>query len=287
MPNKAQFVELLAERLDGDRKRAAAALDAVIDTVYAAVARGEKVAISGFGVFERRERAARTARNPATGASVRVAASRVPAFRPGAEFKAIASGAREFTAQRSAQAQAAVSKAAARVRDAADAVREAPGKAAAAVTSGGKKPAKAGKRSEWRGRDKQRPLEPAGAAQAARLAVLLAMFAPDRVVSAEPVRCVETVRPLADSLGLPVGVDPAFGDEAFAASPHETEHAVLALAKHGTVSVVCSQGETIPGLVDRLGRGVRESVTKKAAFWALSVVDGGVVATDYYDDALR
>lgn len=155
MPNKAQFVDMLAERLDGDRKRAAAALDALIDSVYSAIARGEKVAISGFGVFERRERAARTARNPATGARVDVAASRVPAFRPGAEFKDIASGAREFTQERAERAQAAVTKAAdavrdapanaaarvkdaqdraaTAVRDAADAVREAPGKAAAAV----------------------------------------------------------------------------------------------------------------------------------------------------------
>jgi DNA-binding protein HU-beta len=139
VPNKAQFVEMLAERLDGDRKRAAAALDAVIDSVYAAIARGEKVAISGFGVFERRERAARTARNPATGAQVQVAASRVPAFRPGAEFRAIASGARGFTQGSTARAQAAVSSVAARVRDAADAVRDAPGKAAAAVKSGGNK----------------------------------------------------------------------------------------------------------------------------------------------------
>jgi DNA-binding protein HU-beta len=164
VPNKAQFVEMLAERLDGDRKRAAAALDAVIDSVYATIARGEKVAITGFGVFERRDRAARTARNPATGAPVKVAASRVPAFRPGAEFKAIASGAREFTQERTARAQAAVtkaadavrgetSKAAARVRgaqdraaaavkDAAEAVREAPAKAAAAVKKSSPKKAK-------------------------------------------------------------------------------------------------------------------------------------------------
>ena len=145
MPNKAQLVEMLAERLDGDRKRAAAALDAVIDSVYAAIARGEKVAISGFGVFERRERAARTARNPATGAQVEVAASRVPAFRPGAEFKAIASGARGFTQEGTARAQAAVGKAAARVRDAADVVRDAPGKAAAAVKKSGGKQAAAKK----------------------------------------------------------------------------------------------------------------------------------------------
>lgn len=148
MPNKAQFIEMLAERLDGDRKRAAAALDAMIDSVYATIARGEKVAITGFGVFERRDRAARTARNPATGATVSVAASRVPAFRPGAEFKAIANGAKDFVEQRSARAQGAVTKAADAVReaqgraaaavqeavqDAVEAVRDAPGKAAAAV----------------------------------------------------------------------------------------------------------------------------------------------------------
>jgi DNA-binding protein HU-beta len=161
VPNKAQFVEMLAERLGGDRKRAAAALDAVIDSVYATIARGEKVAITGFGVFERRDRAARTARNPATGAPVRVAASRVPAFRPGAEFKAIASGAKEFTQERTARAQAAVGRAAAAVRDAqdraasavkdaADAVRAAPGGAAAAVRKSGAKKAPARKTTATR-----------------------------------------------------------------------------------------------------------------------------------------
>jgi DNA-binding protein HU-beta len=152
VPNKAQFVDQLAERLDGDRKRAAAALDAVIDSVYAAIARGERVAITGFGVFERRDRAARTARNPATGASVQVPASRVPAFRPGAEFKAIASGARDVLEQRSERTQQAVARAAASVRDApgraaaavrdvVDTVRDAPAKAASAVASVTRTPA--------------------------------------------------------------------------------------------------------------------------------------------------
>ena len=107
MPNKAQFIELLAERLDGDRKRAAAALDAVIDTVYANVAKGERVALTGFGIFEKRVRAARTARNPATGAAVKVKKTAVPAFRAGAEFKAITSGARKVA---KAPAKKAVAK---------------------------------------------------------------------------------------------------------------------------------------------------------------------------------
>jgi 8-oxo-(d)GTP phosphatase len=142
--------------------------------------------------------------------------------------------------------------------------------------------AKAGKRSEWRGNDKDRPLEPAGAAQTARLTNLLELFAPDRIVSAEPTRCVETVRPLAERLGTTVRIDPVFGDEAFAASPAASEDAVLALAKPGNVTVICSQGVTIPNLIDRLGRGILEPDTKKGAFWALSVVDGTVVSMDYY-----
>lgn len=147
--------------------------------------------------------------------------------------------------------------------------------------------AKAGKRNEWRGSDRDRPLEPAGEAQAARLCALLSLFRPDRVISADLARCVETVRPLADGLGQPVQVDPVFGDDSYHRSPGTTEDAVLALGKPGKVSVVCSQGDAIPGLVDRLGRGVRDSETRKGTFWALAVVDGTVVSTDYYDDALE
>jgi DNA-binding protein HU-beta len=96
VPNKAQFIELLADRFEGDRKRAAAALEAVIETVYANVSKGEKVALTGFGIFEKRDRRARTARNPATGATVQVKKTSVPAFRPGAEFRAITSGAKKL-----------------------------------------------------------------------------------------------------------------------------------------------------------------------------------------------
>ncbi|WP_329108277.1 HU family DNA-binding protein [Micromonospora sp. NBC_01699] len=84
--NKAELIEALAARL-GDRKTATAALDAVLAEVQGAVAKGEKVAITGFGVFEKRVRGARTARNPRTGESVKVKKTSVPAFRPGAGFK--------------------------------------------------------------------------------------------------------------------------------------------------------------------------------------------------------
>jgi DNA-binding protein HU-beta len=121
VPNKAQFVELLAQRLDGDKKKAQVALDAVIDTVYQSVSKGERVVLTGFGVFEKRDRAARTARNPATGAPVKVKKTSVPAFRAGAEFKAITSGAKKL-------AKVPVKKAAAVAKRA---TAKAPGKKAA------------------------------------------------------------------------------------------------------------------------------------------------------------
>ena len=96
MPNKAQFIELVANRLDGDKKRAQQSVDAFIDEVQTLVARGERVALTGFGIFEKRVRAARIARNPATGAQVRVKKTAVPAFRAGAEFKAVTSGAKKL-----------------------------------------------------------------------------------------------------------------------------------------------------------------------------------------------
>jgi DNA-binding protein HU-beta len=90
--NKAELVEALAARL-GDKKAATAALDAVLQEIQHAVTKGDRVAITGFGVFEKRVRAARTARNPRTGEAVKVKKTSVPAFRPGAGFRElVASG---------------------------------------------------------------------------------------------------------------------------------------------------------------------------------------------------
>ena len=90
--NKAELIEALAARL-GDRKMATAALDAVLAEVQSAVTKGDRVAITGFGVFEKRVRGARTARNPRTGEAVKVKKTSVPAFRAGAGFKdMVASG---------------------------------------------------------------------------------------------------------------------------------------------------------------------------------------------------
>ena len=92
--NKRELVDEIAERL-GDKKSANEAVNAVLDTIQSAVAAGDKVAITGFGVFEKSERPARTARNPATGATIQVPKSSVPKFRAGADFKALVNGAKK------------------------------------------------------------------------------------------------------------------------------------------------------------------------------------------------
>jgi len=86
--NKRDLIDAISGRLGG-KKPATEAVNAVLETIQSAVAAGDKVAITGFGVFEKSERPARTARNPATRETIQVPASSVPRFRPGADFKAL------------------------------------------------------------------------------------------------------------------------------------------------------------------------------------------------------
>lgn len=89
--NKAELIEGLTARL-GDKKVATHALEGFIDIVERAVAKGEKVSITGFGSFEKVDRPARTGRNPQTGATVKIKKTSVPKFRPGAALKQVANG---------------------------------------------------------------------------------------------------------------------------------------------------------------------------------------------------
>lgn len=89
--NKRELVDTISGRLGG-KKSATEAVNAVLEAIEQAVAKGDKVSITGFGAFEKAERPARTARNPATGASIRVPKSSVPKFRPGADFRALVNG---------------------------------------------------------------------------------------------------------------------------------------------------------------------------------------------------
>jgi DNA-binding protein HU-beta len=87
--NRSDLITRMTERLGGDRAAATAAVNGVLEEIEAGVARGERVTLTGFGTFERRARAARTARNPRTGAAVQVDASVVPVFRAATGFKSL------------------------------------------------------------------------------------------------------------------------------------------------------------------------------------------------------
>ena len=94
--NKAELVEALAQHYDGSKAEASRALNAVVQTITRTTAAGDKVAITGFGVFEKVERPARMVRNPRTGERKEAPATAVPRFRPGTELKAYVAGQRDL-----------------------------------------------------------------------------------------------------------------------------------------------------------------------------------------------
>lgn len=85
--NKADLVDEVAAQTGQTKVAVAATIEAMMDTIVAAVAEGRSVTLSGFGTFEPRQRKARTGRNPRTGVAVPIPPKIVPAFRPGSTFK--------------------------------------------------------------------------------------------------------------------------------------------------------------------------------------------------------
>ncbi len=107
--------------------------------------------------------------------------------------------------------------------------------------------AKAGSRRDWGGPDAERPLSGKGRRQAEGLVDLLADRPVRRVLSSPYVRCVQTVAPLAEKLGLPVEETAALGEGASAA-----EAVSLLRDLAGTTAVVCTHGDLIPPVLDTL-----------------------------------
>lgn len=85
--NKTELVAVVAEKAELTKKDAEKAVSAFIAAVEDAVAAGDTVSLTGFGTFEQRSRDARTGRNPRTGETIKIPASKQPAFRAGADFK--------------------------------------------------------------------------------------------------------------------------------------------------------------------------------------------------------
>jgi DNA-binding protein HU-beta len=148
--NKAQLIEAISGYYDGSKAEATKALNAVVETITQKTAAGEKVAITGFGVFEKVSRAARMVRNPRTGERKKAKATAVPRFRAGSDLKAYVSGAKKLpkpTGQKAVPAKTDAGPAGSSARKAAakapakstSPAKKAPGKKAPAKKAAGKR----------------------------------------------------------------------------------------------------------------------------------------------------
>lgn len=150
--------------------------------------------------------------------------------------------------------------------------------------------ARAGSRAQWSGSDADRPLSGSGRDQAARLRALLPLFGPDRVHTAPPLRCRETVSGLAADLGCEPVDEPLLGEEGHQADPMAALARARVLAAQPGVTVVCSQGGVIPAVVGAFAAGAARTVdvhpddipSRKGSTWVLTFRDATLVAADYY-----
>jgi len=86
--NKSELIDAMAAGADISKAAAGRALDAAVAAITSAVAKGDSVTLVGFGSFKAAKRAARTGKNPKTGAAIKIPATTVPKFSAGASFKA-------------------------------------------------------------------------------------------------------------------------------------------------------------------------------------------------------
>ncbi|MBV9919289.1 MAG: NUDIX hydrolase [Pseudonocardia sp.] len=150
--------------------------------------------------------------------------------------------------------------------------------------------AKAGSRSQWEGDDDQRPLSSSGREQSAHLAALLPLFGPDRLVSAPPLRCRDTIGPTAAELGMQVVDEPLLGEEAYWQRPRAGLARLRQLAALPGVTAVASQGGVIPDVVRALVESSRQRLpvdpsavpSRKASTWVLGFTGSALRSADYY-----
>jgi 8-oxo-(d)GTP phosphatase len=135
--------------------------------------------------------------------------------------------------------------------------------------------ARAGERKKWSGNDALRPIDELGRQQSAGLADVLAPFAPSRLFAATPLRCKQTLDPLAERLGLPIVTDSTFAEPAEideVAARVKVAVSRLAELRDGERAAICSQGKLIPPLLAEL-RGEDDPApykTPKGSAWVLS-----------------
>lgn len=140
-------------------------------------------------------------------------------------------------------------------------------------------------RQGWGGDDNLRPLDRKGDRQAASLPTMLTGWRATRILTAEPDRCVETARRMADAWSLPLDIDPLLGDNAWIANQAAAQRRFRELIDDGGITVVVSQGLVIPDVIAQLSAEgtlpIDEITCKKAGTWVLTFTDGVLCGADY------
>jgi 8-oxo-dGTP diphosphatase len=145
--------------------------------------------------------------------------------------------------------------------------------------------ASAGSRSKWNGDDRLRPLDETGEEQAEELVRLLSRFEVEEIHAADYVRCVETVRPLSESIGVTPHETRLLADDGFPSHETDAIELIRRLGRPGSAAVACSQGGVIDEIVERLadadGLEIDEPLNlKKGGVWALSFDDHRLVGAE-------
>lgn len=151
--------------------------------------------------------------------------------------------------------------------------------------------ARAHGRRTWAGDDNKRPLDKKGRRQSEMLVPMLLPYKPTAIYSAVPDRCQTTALPLADELGLDIGVNRLFGDDAWLENPETAKKRFLEVVAEGGVPVIIGQGTIIPAMLEWLsGNGTLpipgEINSKKGSVWVLSFNNGVLTGADYLASAL-
>jgi 8-oxo-dGTP diphosphatase len=148
----------------------------------------------------------------------------------------------------------------------------------------------AGRKARYKGDDRKRPLDRNGRAQAKSLVPQLLAFGASSVFAADRSRCVQTVEPLARTLGVPITLEPKLTEEAYAKGPKAARKRMLEIAALGGTPAICSQGRVIPYLIDwwceRDGVKPDKSRNRKGSTWVLSLSGGKLVAADHMPSPL-
>jgi 8-oxo-dGTP diphosphatase len=148
----------------------------------------------------------------------------------------------------------------------------------------------AGRKSRYKGDDRERPLDKRGRAQAESLVGVLLAFGATEVHAAPRKRCHQTLEPLAEELGVKVQDEPALTEEAYAESHQVGRRRVLEIAKSDGTPVICTQGKVIPDLIawwcDRDAVRPDKSRNRKGSVWVMSMAGGKLVAADHIDSPL-